>query len=123
MSISGGNRRMDDRLENVRGEAWEGGGVRKGGVREERQGRTERVELCDDLVDDLLELAVLYGGLSELRGQAEQQLGVCLGEVHPAPGERAVVCSNPASAVGLWTKKRSARDDPSRPALSPGRRP
>ena len=43
---------------------------------------TEGRKLCDDLVDDLLELTILDGGLGELWRKSEEKLGVCLGEMH-----------------------------------------
>lgn len=43
---------------------------------------TKRRKLCDNLVDNFLELAVLNSAFAKFWWESEQKLGVRLGEVH-----------------------------------------
>lgn len=79
--VVGGRGWLHDAVEDVRGETW-GKLVQPPGTEEHARRLTEGGELCDDLVDDLLELPVLDRALPEFWGEGEQELGVCLGEVH-----------------------------------------
>lgn len=69
----GGRRERDLGGEDVSG---------RGEKRRETTKPTKRRKLCDNLVDNFLELAVLNSAFAKFWWESEQKLGVRLGEVH-----------------------------------------